>query len=109
MPYVVAAVTSPFIGIFIGKFGYRKHISLIGTFLMIIAHFMQCFMADCEKCGISIVPLVFLGLSYAIYAAAIWGGLPLLVEPRTLGSAFGIVNVAENLGTIIAPPIMGAI
>ena len=76
---------------------------------MIVAHFMQLFLSDCDKCGSSVVPLVLLGVSYAIYAAAIWGGLPYLVEQKTLGSAFGIVNVAENLGTIIAPPIMGRI
>ena len=55
----------------------------------------------------SIFPLVFLGISYATYAVAQWGALPYIVEKKCLGTAFGIVNVFENLGTVIAPPILG--
>lgn len=70
---------------------------------------MQLFMPDCQECGLSIVPLILLGISYSVYAVAQWGSLPYIVEARTLGTAFGIVNVFENIGTVLAPPILGLI
>jgi len=84
---------------------------------MILAHFMQLFINDwdsgkdnvCDKCWLSIMPLVLLGMSYASYAIAQWGSLPYLVEKKTLGTAFGICNVFENIGTVLTPPILGMI
>ena len=32
-----------------------------------------------------------------------------MVEARTLGTAFGICTMFQNLGTVIAPPIIGMI
>lgn len=107
LPYVVAAISSPIIGLLIEKFGHRNRWSVVGSLLMILAHFMQLFIPDCQECVISIFPLVFLGISYGTYAVAQWGALPYIVEHRTLGTAFGIVNVFENLGTVFAPPILG--
>ena len=57
----------------------------------------------------SLGPLVILGLSYTTYAVVLWGALPYMVEARTLGTAFGICTMFQNLGTVIAPPIIGLI
>ena len=54
----------------------------------------------------SLVPLVLLGLSYTIYAVVLWGSLPYMVEARVLGTAFGICTTFQNLGTVIAPPVL---
>lgn len=55
------------------------------------------------------MPLIILGLSYTTYAVVLWGALPYMVEARTLGTAFGICTMFQNLGTVIAPPIIGLI
>ena len=57
----------------------------------------------------SIGPLILLGLSYTTYAVVLWGSLPYMVEAHTLGTAFGICTTFQNLGTVIAPPIIGYI
>jgi len=94
LPYLVAAVVSPLIGLFVSKFGYRMTVTISGSFLMIIAHAMQLVIPTCDdRCWYSVVPSVLLGLSYSIYAVVLWGSLPYLVEARTLGTAFGICTV----------------
>lgn len=49
------------------------------------------------------------GIGYSIYAAALWGSIPYVVEPRTVGTAFGFCTAIQNAGMAIAPTIVGAI
>ena len=110
LPYLVAAVTAPPVGFFVSKVGHRMTVTVVGSMLMIIAHAMQLFIPDCDdRCWYSVVPYIFLGLSYSTYAVVLWGSIPYMVEARTLGTAFGICTVFQNLGTVIAPPVMGYI
>ena len=109
MPYVIAAITSPILGWFVDKYGQRMTVTLTGALLMIAAHVYQVLMPDCDRCWESIGPLVLLGLSYTTYAVVLWGSLPYMVEAHTLGTAFGICTTFQNFGTVIAPPLIGAI
>ena len=109
MPYVIAAVFSPILGWFVDKYGKRMTVTLIGSLLMISGHVYNLVMPDCDRCWASIGPLILLGLSYTTYAVVLWGALPYMVEARALGTAFGIATTFQNLGTVIAPPIIGYI
>ena len=64
---------------------------------------------DCDGCYSVIAPLVLCGIGYSIYAAALWGSIPYVVEPRTVGTAFGFCTAIQNAGMAIAPTIGGAI
>lgn len=109
MPYVIAAIFSPILGWFVDKYGQRMTVTLIGSLLMISGHTYNLLMPDCDRCWASIGPLILLGLSYTTYAVVLWGALPYMVEARALGTAFGIATTFQNLGTVIAPPIIGFI
>jgi len=109
LPYLVAAVFSPPLGLIVARFGNRMTCTLCGSALMIVAHAMQLVTPDCDHCWYSVAPYFLLGISYATYAVVLWGSIPYMVEARTLGTAFGICTVFQNLGTVIAPPIMGMI
>ena len=74
---------------------------------MIGAHVMQMLFPDCDKCWYSISPYFLLGFSYATYAVVMWASIPYMVEARSLGTAYGMTTVFQNLGTFVAPPIMG--
>ena len=79
---------------------------------MLIAHIYEILIPsypECDKCWASLGPLFLLGISYATYAAALWGTIPYLVEADTLGTAFGICTSFQNFATVIAPPILGTI
>jgi MFS family permease len=54
-------------------------------------------------------PLILVGVGYSIYAAAIWGSIPYIVKPHTVGTAFGIATAIQNIGLVIAPTLVGYI
>jgi MFS family permease len=49
------------------------------------------------------------GLAYSIYAAAIWGSIPYVVLPHTVGTAFGLAMAVQNIGLSFAPAIVAYI
>ena len=38
MPYLIATILAPILGIFIDKFGMRVHVMIMGSVFMIIGH-----------------------------------------------------------------------
>lgn len=48
LPYTVSACASPFVGIFVDKFGFRMAVTLSGSALMIFAHVMSLLMPECN-------------------------------------------------------------
>ena len=73
-----------------------KNIIVIGsTVMLLIAHIINMFLTQCpagEVCFIEIGPLVIIGLGYSLYAAALCGFIPYVVESKTVGTAFGFVT-----------------
>jgi len=49
------------------------------------------------------------GIGYSIYAAAIWGSVPYVVNPESIGTAFGLTTAIQNIGLVIAPTLVGYI
>lgn len=77
-----------------------------------IAHIINLFLPECsagEQCYSEIGPLVIIGIGYSLYAAALWGSIPYVVEAKTVGTAFGFVTAIQNAGMAIAPTIGSAI
>ena len=58
---------------------------------------------------ISFVACVYtaLGFAYSIYASALWGSIPYAVNPKTIGSAFGLTTALQNAGLTLSPFITG--
>ena len=48
-------------------------------------------------------PLVLLGFSYSLYAAALWPCIALVTQQRDHATAYGLVTAVQNLGQAIAP------
>jgi hypothetical protein len=58
---------------------------------MFIATFTtSMLMPKCDQCYNEVYPLVMLGFAYTVYASVIWGSIPYAVEPKNVGTAFGI-------------------
>jgi len=62
-----------------------------------------------RQCHNEVYPLVATGIGYSIYASAIWGSVPYVVEPHTVGTAFGLTTAIQNVGLVVAPTIVGVI
>ena len=60
-----------------------------------------------DRNNLIFIPLSFLGLGYSVYAAALWGSVPYVVEPKQIGTAYGFVTAVQNIGLTISPLIAG--
>jgi len=109
IPYTISAATSPFLGIMIDRIGRRGILVIASSIILLIAHVINMFLPDCDQCYTEILPLVLIGIGYSIYAAALWSSIPYVVEPRTMGTAFGFCTAIQNAGMAVAPTIVGAI
>ena len=93
MPYVISAILSLPIGFFVEKYGYRMALTFTGSIVMLLCHAITPTISsypECDKCWYSVLPLMFLGISYTTYAIVLWGAIPFMVDAKSLGTAFGI-------------------
>jgi MFS family permease len=82
VPYIISAIFSPFIGAGIDKFGKRAFLVCMSSVILIIAYTASMIMPECHQCYNEVYPLVLTGIGYSIYAAAIWGSVPYVVNPE---------------------------
>lgn len=109
VPYIISAATSPFLGFAIDKIGKRALLICLSSVILIIAFTSSMMMPECHQCYNEMYPLVLVGIGYSIYAAACWGSVPYVVDPNSVGTAFGIATAIQNIGLVIAPTIVGMI
>jgi MFS family permease len=92
IPYIISACTSPFLGLLIDKVGKRALLICLSSVLLIIAFTSSMLMPECHLCYNEVYPLVLCGIGYSIYAAAIWGSIPYVVDSNAIGTAFGLAT-----------------
>jgi MFS family permease len=105
IPYAITACTSPFIGYFVDKFGYRGKLNLMFGAILIVSHCLLSISASFSP----IIPLIGQGIAYSIFSSVLWSSIPLIVKSRVLGFSFGITTCIQNLGTGMFPIVIAAI
>ena len=71
---------------------------------------MWCLLTFNENCGsLLLVPYILFGLFFAIYSSAIWPAVPMVVEKKMIGMAYGLINAANNIGLALYPFVFGYI
>ena len=53
--------------------------------------------------------LILLGFGYSLYATVIWACVPILIEAKTVGTAFGVITAIQNMGLGTVPILIGVI
>jgi MFS family permease len=97
-------ILAPLIGHAVDKIGKRGSLLVLGTFLMIPAHLCM------GLWGLHpVYPMVVLGVSFSLVSAVLWPAVPLLVEKKTVGTAFGLIFMIQNIGLAIFPVLNGAL
>jgi len=107
--YGIAGIACPVFGFVVDKTGKRGHLIIASSVFMFLVHFVYLLMPDCKECFYAPFPLGLLGIGYSIYASVMWASVPLVVEARTVGTAFGVVTATQNLGLAVAPMLVGKI
>lgn len=104
IPYIISAVLSPPVGFLVDLYGFRAVIAAIAPAVLIIVHLFLA-ISNCSAIG----PLVGQGLAYTGFVSVLWPSVPLVVEERVTGLAFGIVTSMQNLACAVIPLIVASI
>jgi MFS family permease len=84
------------------KFGKRATIMLLGSLIMV-----PCHLALGLTSLSPVVPMIGLGISFSLVASALWPSIPLLIEEKRLGTAFGLTTLLQNAGLTVFPWVAG--
>lgn len=109
IPYLISAGLSPVLGFGIDKIGRRALFVSLSSFVLIIAFVISACLPSTPGSKMEILPLVLIGSAYSVYCSAIWGSIPYVVEPQTVGTAYGICTAIQNIGLVIAPTVVAKI
>jgi MFS family permease len=82
----------------------RAIIATLAPGTLILVHALMGF-TDVSAVG----PMVGQGLAYAGFAAVLWPAVPLVVEKKLIGLAYGVMTSIQNFGLAVFPLIIAAI
>ena len=112
IPYLTSVIISPLIGMVIDKVGNRRFFIIVTCCTFIASHILFGTLPTGSKKFpnyYSIIPLLLLGSSFALYSCAILTCIQFVVEERIIGTAFGIMAMCENLALSTFPVISAMI
>jgi MFS family permease len=95
-------VCAPFAGRFVDRYGKRATIMLFGSVALIVAHLVLGYSGMAPK-----FPMMVLGVAFVLVPAAMWPSVPLVVDKRIVGTAFGVMTQIQNVGLFAFPWLNG--
>lgn len=109
IPNFVSIFASPLFGRLVDSKGYSLLWIFEASCMLCFAHLAFVLNAT-DTTNISPIPIfIWLGLAYSLGAAAMWPMLQYIIEPKALGTAYGIMTAMQNAGLAVFPEIVGAI
>ena len=100
--YLVAGTLSPFLGAAIDSIGQRARLNVVAAVLIGCVHAALGYTHWSP-----VMPLVVLGVTYCIYASALWPSIALVVPEEYAATAYGLVTAVQNLGLAAVPMAVG--
>ena len=103
LPYLISTFCVPFFGYICDRIGRRAELLVVSTTALTIAHFIFTWLPSVDP----LIPLTCMGISYSIYASAIWPAVALVVKESKLGTAYGFITSVQNGGLALIPVAVG--
>jgi len=95
-------VFAPFAGNLVDRIGKRAKMMIVGSLMLIPAHLVM---------GIThwdpSPSMIVLGAAFVLVPAAMWPSVPLVVEEKRVGTAFGLMTAIQNMGLGLFPLLNG--
>ena len=95
-------IFAPFAGNLVDRIGKRATLMVVGSLMMIPAHLIM---------GIThwnpLPSMIVLGAAFVLVPAAMWPSVPLVVEEKRVGTAFGLMTAIQNMGLGLFPLLNG--
>ena len=95
-------VFAPFAGRLVDKIGRRATLMIIGSLMMIPSYLLMGFTHIPPM-----IPMIILGAAFVLVPAAMWPSIPLIVEEKRVGTAFGLMTMVQNIGLALFPFLNG--
>ena len=106
------SILSPIFGYITDKFGHRTTNAIISKTLLLIALILFIVLppltAD-DKSYIGYLPIMIYGGASALFYAAVFSMISLVVEPSTNGTGFGICYSFINIASSLSPIFIGSL
>jgi MFS family permease len=100
--FFAAIFATPFFGLLADRFGHRALMLVFGTVLL-PATFVLLGLTQLNLW----ISTVMMGISFALVPAVIWPATTLIVEPRRLGTALGLITLIQALGMAASNLVAG--
>jgi MFS family permease len=97
-------VFAPFAGRFVDRFGRRASLMIFGSLMLIVAHLVLGLTDLAPR-----YPMIVLGAAFVLVPAAMWPSIPLIVNRRIVGTAYGVMTQIQNIGLFAFPKLNGAL
>jgi MFS family permease len=100
--FFAAIFATPVFGLIADRVGHRALMMTLGTLLM-----PATFLVLGATHWSLAFSTVLMGISFSVVPAVIWPSTAMLVEPKRLGTAYGLVNVLQNVGLAACNMVAG--
>jgi MFS family permease len=94
--FFAAIFATPVFGLIADKAGHRALLMTVGTLMMPLT-FLVLGVTNWSLW----ISTALMGISFSVVPAVIWPATAMLVEPRRLGTAYGLINVLQNVGLAV--------
>ena len=95
-------VGTPLFGLLSDRIGKRALLMTFGSMLLIPVFLLMAYSQVTLY-----LPMSMLGVAFALVPAIIWPSIAYIVEERTLGTAYGLMTMIENMGMATVNWILG--
>jgi MFS family permease len=100
--FLAAIAATPLFGLMADRLGRRAAFMAFGCFLLAAAFPILAYT------GANLwVSTVLIGIAFSLVPAVIWPAVPYLVEPRRLGTAYGLMTMVQAAGLTVVNELAG--
>lgn len=95
-------IFTPIFGCLIDRYGKRATVMIFGSLMLIPTYIVMGYTYINPE-----IPMSFMGIAFSLVPAAMWASVPLIIEEKNLGTAYGLMTMIQNTGLAIVPYIIG--
>jgi MFS family permease len=89
-------IFTPLFGLACDKIGKRATMMIVGSLMLVPIHLSLALTQFTPAAA-----MVALGIAFSLVPAAMWPSIPIMVEDKRLGTAFGLMTLIQNVGLTV--------
>lgn len=99
---MAAMVLTPLFGLLADYIGKRSLLMMLGSLCLIPVYLIMGYTR------ISLyIPMAMMGIAFSLIPAILWPSVALIVDPKKLGTAYGLMTMIQNIGFFVFNLLIG--